>query len=170
MSNGHRGGHRMVKHWASIAGAQITFTASSTKTGNSVGGSTAETVLRMIGEYSANFTAGSTIVAGDKAQIGIGIGVFSADAFVAGAASMPEVLDEAEYPWLFWNAFVLTAVEATDVQNTAGVGAVRRQFDIRSMRKLKPREVLGVVAQYIDLAGAPPVDLDVAAIRVLSAT
>jgi len=46
---------------------------------------------------------------------------------------------------------------------------VRRQFDIRSMRKLKPRESLVWLVQYGDLSGTPSITTVCGQIRTLVA-
>ncbi len=170
MSNGHRGGRRMAKHWHAISRANFALTATGTSAGNSLALTGPWTVLRMLADYIINFTAGSTIVADDQAVISLGIGVVSSDAFAAGAGSLPDPGGEPEYPWLYWAQFNLNAIEATPEQVTNDVGAIRRSIDIHSMRKLKPRESLVWVVEYGDIQGAPPVHIMLGTTRVLVAT
>ena len=168
MSNGHRGAARMQKHWHFIPRSNIALTGSSTAIGGSLALDGPWTVIRMLGHFTSFFTAGGTVVAGDKAFIGIGIGVVSSDAVSAGAGSVPDPSGEPDYPWLYWTEFTLDAIVVSPEQ-TGGVGSVTKDFDIRSMRKLKPRESLIVVAEYVDLSGAPLVDVSFSATRVLVA-
>jgi len=169
MSNGHRSGSRMAKHWHSIPRSIFAFTGSSTQVGGSLALDGPWTAIRMLAEFAVHFTAGTTIVAGDKAVLGIGIGVVSTDAVAAGAGSLPDPLTEADYPWLYWTEFIMGAIVATPEQTGGGVG-FRQTLDIRSQRKLKPRESLVVVGEYVDVSGAPPVDVDFSQVRVLVAT
>ncbi len=171
MSNGRHGrGQRMPKHWHFIASAIDNFTANGAMLGGSLALDGPWTVLRMLGEYLIHFSQGGTIVVGDTATIGVGIGVVSTDAVAAGAGSMPDPNTEAEYPWLYWAQHFVVALTANPAQVQDGVGVVRRSFDIRSMRKLKPRESLVVVLDYFDNGGAPPVTVEFATTRVLVAT
>ncbi len=163
-------GQRMPKHWHFIPGANLAFTGNATGVGGSLALDGPWTVIRMLGEYLIHFTGGSTIVIGDKATFALGIGVVSSDAVAAGAASLPDPAGEPEYPWLFWTSHELAAIEADALQRGGELGVIRRSFDIRSMRKLKPRESLVFVAQYVDVAGTPFIDVAIAQTRVLVAT
>jgi len=97
--------------------------------------------------------------------------VVSSDAFAAGGGSLPDPgTTDPDYPWLYWAAhdFVFNSA-ALDQQLGEGV-SLRRSFDIRSMRKIKPRETLAVVVEYTDTIGAPPLTFSMAPTRVLVAT
>ncbi len=163
-------GQRMAKHWHFIGPVLLPFTGSATIGGAALALDGPWTVIRMLGEYLITFLPGGTIVAGDNAAIAVAIGVVSSDAFAAGSASLPDPLGEPEYPWLYWAHHTFSAIEATPEQNTTDVGSLRRSFDIRSMRKLKPRESLFTVAQYADGSGAPPMNVHIDTTRVLVAT
>jgi len=159
----------MAKHWHQLGRSGLNFTANSVQVGGSLGLDGPWTALRMLGQFTGFFTAGGTIVAGDAAAIAIGIGVVSTDAAALGATAVPDPAGSAVYPWLFWAEFVLAAIVATPEQ-TGRQGYYERDFDVRSMRKLKPRESLIVVVEYVDIQGTPPVTVDVAQTRVLVAT
>ena len=161
-------GPRMPKHWHSIPSISLAFTSSSTLQGGSLALDGPWTVIRMLGSYLIAPTAGGTFVAGDAADIVVGIGVVSSDAFAAGAGSMPDPAGEPEYPWLYWKdtQFSLLGAPAGD----EALSTARVEFDIRSMRKIKPRESLAVVAQYADRSGNPPYTVRFGRTRVLVAT
>ncbi len=161
-------GTRQRKEWTSIPGIQLPMTSGATLLGGSVAFASAATVLRMLGEYIITPTSAAT--AGDAAVVGVAIGVVSSDAFAAGAGSMPDPTDEPEYPWLYWANHSFFFPSTLTLLGQTDAGSIRRSFDIRSMRKLKPRESLAFVAQYTDRAGAPPLQLDVAVTRVLVGT
>ena len=170
MADRFRGrGQRMQKHWHVIPGLSANVTASSTLLG---GGLTLDgpfTVLRMLGDYAIAPGATGT-VAGDAADVAVAIGVVSADAFAAGAASVPDPgSTDPDYPWLFW-AQHSVFFASTTVDPSSAIASVRRSFDVRSMRKMKPRETLALVVEYVDTAGAPPLRVEVAVTRVLVAT
>jgi hypothetical protein len=156
----------MPKHWDSIgSGVPTAFTADSTAiNAGLLAFDEAWTVIRMIGEYIIR--PGGTIALADTAMIGVGIGVFSTDA--TATTAVPEPIDEPGYPWLYWKVHAF-AFEGTDKDAAPGVNWVRQSFDIRSMRKVKPRESLGMVGQYLDNNGTPPLDLTFGVTRVLVA-
>ncbi len=168
MSNGHRAtGHRMPKEWAGMPGIELNFTADATQLGGSIAFATPATVLRMIGEYLVSPTDGGGFVNGDRADITVAIGVVSTDAF--DAAATPDPASEPEYPWLYWADHPVFIPDSTPAERDDVVGSVRRTFDIRSMRKLKPRESLCWVVQYGDLTGTPPLTVGIGQTRVLLA-
>ncbi len=162
---------KMVKQWDGISGLQgQNVTASSTVLGARLSFTEASTILRMVGSWSVSPTAGGTFAADDEANITVGLGIVSSDAFEAGAASVPDPNAEPEYPWMYWeqvNVYAFTAPVAGD-----DLGALQkyRTFDIKSMRKVKPRESLIWVAQYGDISGSPPYTIFMNAVRVLIAT
>ncbi len=158
------GGARLAKQWESFNAIQRALTADATLQGTSLASTTAQTILRMLGSYIICPT--SAPVAGDAALVVVGIGVVSTDAFAAGAGSMPDPGAEPDYPWLYWKSHGFFFPTNT-ADPSAASGSIRVDFDIRSMRKMKPRESLAWVIEYIDLAGTPPLQLDIAHTRVL---
>ncbi len=157
---------RMLKEWENIPSIQIDFTSTATALGGVIAMSAPRTVIRMIGEYVIGPTSAPAAL--DVAKIAIAIGVVSSDAFAAGAGSVPDPAVEEEYPWLYWKEHMFFFPTNSADPSTAQ-GSVRVSFDIRSMRKLKPRESLAWVFQYVDINGVPPLTLDVASTRVLFA-
>ncbi len=160
-----RGGPRLAKQWDSIPSIVIAFTATATQLGGSLAATASQTILRMMGEYTITPTAAPT--AGDIAIVGVGIGVVSTDAFAAGAGSVPDPTAEADYPWLYWAAHPIGRAVDASVDPANETSLLRHAFDVKSMRKMKPRESLILVADYVDLVGAPPLTLVVAQTRVL---
>ncbi len=170
MANRSRGtGTRMGKQWDSLPAISLELTTDATVAGGSLASTTSQTILRMLGEYIIASTGVATAL--DQATVGIGIGIISTDAFTLGATAMPDPLGEPEFPWLYWashSIFYPTAVSATAGQgDQSGVGTGRFPFDVKSMRKMKPRESLFFVAQYGDVSGTPPLRVGVANTRVL---
>jgi len=160
------GGRRMAKKWSSMPGIAQPFTASGTTAMTSLQFVEPFTVLRMIGSFMLRAT--DNVVALDTAQVVIGIAVLSTDAFAAN--QMPDPGAEPEYPWLYWSeSTVHFGTTASPDAGAAGAGVIRRDFDIRSMRKVKPRESLAVIGQYVDIVGAPPLTMDFDQTRVLLA-
>ncbi len=160
-----RGGRRTIKHWEAFLGLRDFFTANETSATGALTFVEGETILRMIGEYTIGPTSAPSV--GDDCSVTVGIAVISADAFAAaGAAGLPDPSAEPEYPWLYWTAHPFFF-------NVAGLGqgtnneSVRRFFDVRSMRKVKPREVVCGIVEYTDVVGAPPMTFSMGPTRVL---
>ena len=162
-------GSRMGKQWGDIPAISLSLTADGTSSGGALISTTSQTVLRMLGGYTIGLAGIAT--AADAVRIGVGIGIISTDAFNLGATAMPDPLGELDFPWLYWNEHSLRYPAAAGTSAGQGVtdarGWVRHKFDIRSMRKMKPRENLVVVIEYADTNGAPPMRVDVDQTRVL---
>ncbi len=167
MADRGRGGQRQAKLWTVINATRLNLTASATVVGNGTAVNNPATLLRMLGEYEIGATGGATIVETDFCVVVVAIGVFSTDAFDLGATAMPDPANEPEYPWLYWASHPMSFPSGGDNGTTAGA-SVRKMFDIRSMRRLKPRETFGFVVQYVDVAGAPDLSLGIGATRVLN--
>ena len=164
MAHGFTRGQRQRKHWHDLPATLINLTASSTGAGGAFATVDPFTVLRMIGEYVIGPTSAPTAL--DACRVSVAIGVVSSDASAAGAASLPDPQDESDYPWLFWadHPFFFPVADADP---DSAPTAVRRTFDIRSMRKIKPRESLQVVFQYGNITGDPPITVVMGQTRFL---
>ncbi len=155
------------KIWSFIPGVSQSVTADATfGAGGSLGGFTAHTVLRMLGEYVISLN--NAAVADDTLAITMAIGVVSTDAVAAGVGSLPDPGAEPDYPWLYWADHVFH-FPITGPDMSVQSGSLRHSFDVRSMRKIKPRESLAFIGQYTDLSGTPPVQVITAQTRVLLA-
>ncbi len=168
MANGRHGGFtRQRKHWVSM-GTNITQQVSADVTGlvsGQVNRSSPFTVLRMIGEYSIG--PGAVNVINDQCAWGLGIGVVSKDAADLGGTAMPDPIDEPDYPWLFWANHVLEMPVAQQDSLGDPRMVIRREYDVKSMRKIKVREALAQIFQFKDINGAPTFDLTWGITRVL---
>ncbi len=161
-------GPRMPKHWHFMNGASLGLSADSTVLGSAglVGGGTPFTVIRMLGGYIIGPTSAPAAL--DDVTIGVGIGVVSADALAAGAGSVPDPIEEPDFPWLYWRSHDFFFA-GTDPESANVSASLRVDFDIKSMRKIKPREALIVVVQYANTVGNPPLHVGVQQTRVLVA-
>ncbi len=160
---------RKDKSWSAIPSIALAgFTGNATVSGASIAFTQASTIMRMLGEYVIAPLGGGTFAATDACTISIGIGVISSDAFALGATSFPDPGGEPEYPWLYWAMHFIYFGDLVGSANHAGV-IVRKAFDVKSMRKVKPRQSLVFIAQYSDHSGTPPMELQVASTRVLLA-
>ncbi len=167
MARNFRGsGSRMPKHWAAIGNITPTvFTVGSTNiNGGLLAFDEAWTVMRLIGEYIIGPDAAPVV--GDHCNITVAIGVFSTDS--TATTAIPDPFAEPGYPWLYWASHSF-AFEEASLEVGSQRHAVRRQFDVHSMRKVKPSESLGIVAEYTDGSGAPLMAISYARTRVLVA-
>ncbi len=160
---------RMQKDWFGIAQSASGLTGSTTVLLAALISLQAQTVIRMIGEYVISPTPGGTFVAGDRVEIALGIAVVSSDAAALGSTAMPDPIGDEAYPWLFWASHKLIFAGASPGGDEI-TAHVRRSFDIKSMRKMKADQDLVLVAQYVDLVGAPPITVDTGTVRVLAAS
>ena len=123
------------------------------------------TVLRMIGEYTIA-PSGANVIS-DVCVVSVGIGIVSSDAATLGGTAVPDPGVEFDYLWLFWQQHIMQQqVASQDSQGDPSM-ALRQGYDIRSMRKLKPRESLCQIFQYQDINGIPSYDLAWGKTRVL---
>ena len=105
------------------------------------------TLVRIRGEISLWLEAVGTIGDG-YAEVDVGIGIVSADAFTAGAASMPSPALDKDWPW-WWHSSMgaIVGFSVTESENTGPISQVRAVIDSKAMRKIAPNEtVFGVVA------------------------
>ena len=159
-------GSRMSKEWSNTLAVSQGFTTNSTALLGFLSVNVPATVLRILGEYTLGPTAAST--AADRACITVGIGVVSSDAVELGSTAMPDPEDEPNFPWLYWASHPFHYVDSSLESGLQRMH--RRSFDVRSMRKMKPRESLAVVAQYTDINGVPAMRIESGPFRVLIAT
>jgi len=148
------GGHRkMSKKWFNIGASSATLSVNGQTTLlGTLDFDEPSTILRMIGEYAFQPDNTVTAVAGDQANITVGIGIVSLDAAVAGASAMPDPAGDSQYDWLYWRSHAYYV--GTILTNP--VVAIRHVFDIRSMRKVKPRSTVVFLMQF-DIASLSPV-------------
>ncbi len=163
----HEGRKIDFKSWAAMPSIRLALTADSTNLGGSLQFAIPATILRMRGRLRAHLEA--TIAAGDFAKLAVGLAVISTDAFNAGAGSVPDPVDEPEFPWVYWTEFELSS-ESANVDEAWGYQSVDIIVDSKAMRKVKPGEALAWIAQYADGNGTPPMSVDISQTRVLVGT
>jgi len=155
---------RQEKRWDSVGGTFQPMTANGIFITNSLAFTRSGTILRCLSEYIVFPTAAP--VAADDCNVGFGLAVLSSDAVALGATAVPEPLGDPEYPWIYWASHTFSFNSAT-VDNGSPNMSVRKAFDVKSMRKVKPSESLVGVVQYVDGAGAPPMTWSSSQVRVL---
>ena len=169
MARNFGGGKRMAKHWHSL-GSNILNATSADVTGlvaNFLSDDEPFTVLRILGSWG--YGPGVVNVINDTAALTYAIGVFSSDAVAVGGTAVPDPEDEPGYPWLYYKSVLFEQTIAA--QDSGGDPRISRFFDInvKSMRKIKPRESLAIVFQFRDINGALLVHFNAECCRVLVA-
>ena len=157
-------GTRSAKEWGGIPSGTAALSGNATVLLGSLTFDVPHTVLRMLGSIIIGPTSAPQAL--DHARVAVGIGRVSTDAATLGSTAMPDPADERDYPWLYWTEQALFFA-GTAVDGLNPMGAIRLEFDIRSMRKFQRREALAVVAQYIDVVGTPAITIVAAQTRVL---
>jgi len=159
---------RKEKRWGNIGSTPVAMTANGTFIGLGIEPGNSVTFLRMLGGFLLTPTPGGTFAAGDQVKIVLAIGIMSADSFAVGASAMPDPAGDPDYPWLYWasHSAIFAGANPTGDELTVHV---RERFDIRSMRKIKSRQTLGWVLQYVDISGTPPMTAVLEQTRVLIA-
>ena len=156
----------MAKSWTAIPSAEFLLGSTGTFLGGGLSSGVPFTLLRMLGEYVIVPRSGA--VALDNVEIGVGIARVSSDAFTAGAAFMPDPIGDEDFPWLYWASHKVI-YHATALDPSSPGAAVRRAFDIKTMRKFKPSETVALIVQYVDIVGTPALQVSVGTTRILTA-
>jgi len=118
--------------------------------GNGISPNLAFTLRRLRGEIL--YTLTSVAAATDEVRMTSGIAVVSADAFVLGITAMPDPLEDAGYPWVWWDTVNFNP-EIAAPEGVDGVGSVRRVVDSKAMRKMKPDETLAWIVEFSGESG-----------------
>ncbi len=127
-----------------------------TNLGVGIGGGV--TLIRTRGWASFHFDPTSIA---DTFNVGIGLGVYSSDAFTIGATAMPGPLTDADYDWIFHTTLVFgpafsATEDGTNIRNNHWL-----EVDSKAMRKIKPNQTIGWIAEGDVLSGGGTVDLSV---------
>ena len=118
------------------------------------------TLIRTRGMMQIHFDPTSI---GDTFQWAVGLGIYSSDAFAAGAASLPGPLSDVDYDWVwhkigaFGPSFSATE-DGTNIRNNLWI-----EIDSKAMRKLKPSQTMGFMVEGIILSGGGTIDFGMSA-------
>ena len=124
------------------------------------------TILRCRVNIMTSFNA-TGLTAGDNAEVIFGLGLFSTDAVVAGAGSLPDPAAEPEFPWLWFGSSIMVSPNA---DHAAAMAQQLLVVDSKAMRKFKPGETLAWVGQYVNDSGNPALNIAFGRTRVLIGT
>ncbi len=125
------------------------------------------TILRIRGVIRVSFRL-SGLTGDDACSLVFGMAVFSTDAVTLGPTALPDPAAEAEYPWIWWTDIEMFAPEMSNVTSPGETQHVI--VDSKAMRKVKPGETLAIVGQYVDITGAPSMNIQVGRLRTLIGT
>ena len=118
------------------------------------------TLIRTRGRVVATMITGAI---SDVTQYGIAIGIFSSDAFAAGVASLPGPLMDADYDWLWYLTGAFGPSLAGTEDERSMMTTISLELDSKAMRKLKPNQMVGFVAEAVAFNGAVGIDFSVSA-------
>ena len=123
---------------------------------NAVSSTTRETIVRIRGEIVLWLSL-VTAIGDGFTNIGMGIGIVSADAFAAGASAVPGPTSDITWPGWMWNFQMgpLIGLSTTESENTGQLSMVRIPIDTKAMRKISLNEVVfGMVESGVEVGTA----------------
>ena len=155
------------KSWVTIPAAVNNTGSATTILGGSLAFDQAMTILRCRGHVQASMDPTKQVA--DTIACTFALGVASSDAVAVGAGSLPDPVENADYPWLWWGDMFLRC-HKTLGEEAWGLTAQHMVVDTKAMRKMKPSESLFWVVQTATIAGAPNTFVDFGLTRVLIGT
>ncbi len=151
MARNNRGGRRADYSWSSIAGSISALDLAIGSDGRGDEGGViarAGTIVRIRGLVTAELDAGAATA--ENALITVGIIMASENAFGAGAASLPNPEDDPGEDWI-WQGHLYVTTGSTFAGAEEGVNEVDKVVcDSKAMRKVKPSEVIAVMASVVE--------------------
>ena len=117
------------------------------------------TLVRTRGQLMFHMDTGAAF---DAITVAVGLGIFSSDAFAAGAASLPGPITDVDYDWIYHRVALLESFSATESDASIQQN-LQIELDSKAMRKMKPSQTMGFVFEGSIVAGAPTFDFSVAA-------
>ncbi len=133
-----------------VGGAKVTGTG----IGLSVGLSA--TLIRSRGLVQVHFDPTSI---GDVFLFGIGLAIYSSDAFATGQAAMPGPLSDAGYDWIWYQTMLFGPAFAAAETGTNIVENMWIDLDSKAMRKRKDAQTLGWICEGNIISGGGSVDI-----------
>jgi len=159
------------KQWDGIAAIALTMGVDATQQGAGLAAQVPLTILRCRGRI---LVSADSPADGQITLLGIGLGITSSDAFTAGAGSMPDPIEEPEYPWLWWDVIAVQhfgGAAPSPVELTPFGDSCREvHVDTKAMRKMKPGQTLSWTIQSARVLGAGVLKVEIATTRVLFGT
>ncbi len=117
------------------------------------------TLIRSRGSAIVHF---DPTAAGDVVEFGLGLGIFTTDAFVLGVTGQPGPVTDAGWDWVYYKTLML-GPSFTATEDSAGlIQNWQIEVDSKAMRKMKANQTLGWVAEMAVRSGGGTVDFGVA--------
>jgi len=164
-SHGFPARSRRQTIWSGIlvhaAGFALASDSKSTGGASSLGVTTSgATLIRTRGTGSVKMDPAAADASG---VLAIGLGIYSSDAFTAGAASLPSPLTDLDYDWVWHSLFSLGPSTAVVVADEESSIMLCRSFEIdsKAMRILKPSQTMGFSIEATVYTGANTFDFNV---------
>jgi len=154
-------GAKRAVAWSNILTSMSVVANSGSKTlGTSIGLSLfgGDTLIRTRGWASFHFDPTSIA---DSFNVGIALGLYSDDAFAAGAASMPGPLSDAGYDWIFHTTRIFGPTFTATEDGTNILHNVWLDVDSKAMRKVKPNQTLAWISEGAIISGGGSFDCSV---------
>ena len=134
---------RMAKNWDGVTGARATLTTTQAALfGIGFSSTFARTLLRLRGQFLLSAIPNA---AADDDVVGLGFGIVSTDAAVAGGTALPSPLGDPGWPWVWHGYFPLIDQAATAADDKAIGNFVRLIVDSKAMRKMRSNESLVMI-------------------------
>ena len=114
------------------------------------------TIVRIRGELMLWLSV-ATAIGDGFTRVAAGIGIVTQDAFLAGGASLPSVIDDADWGgWMWYHAgSSIVGLSVTESENTGPLSMVRVPIDTKAMRKISPNEtIFGQVSTNAEIGTA----------------
>ncbi len=163
-------GSRRRKEWRELPAGDLSLSADTISlVSTGLPFTSAETILRIRGEFIVVPDPGATFAASDEITICSALGMVSTAATAVPATGLPGPQDVVDYPWLWWHQMKLFFQDPTPGDQAWGPHTRLVEVDTKAMRKTKPSETLALVVQNTSVLGAPPVEYLASSFRVLVA-
>ncbi len=160
--------NRSVKRkslWADVLTTLASAAVGASKSGGNLGTSlgiitqTGLTLIRTRGQLNLHFDPTSI---NDVLEVGVGMALFSTDAFAAGVASLPGPLSDADYDWAYHRMVMFSTFTATE-SDTSIQQNLNIEIDSKAMRKMNSSQTLGWVVEGIIHSGGGTFDVSLVA-------
>ena len=161
MARRHQGGPKRQYIWANIVTHMFSVGLGAAKSaGVGLGLSTLDviTLIRSRGTLSVHFDPTSIA---DVLKVGVGLGIYSSDAFGIGATAMPGPLSDADWDWVWHKTLLLGLAHSATEDGTNILNNLWIDADSKAMRKMKPNQTLGWMVEGEVTSGGGTFDVGV---------
>jgi len=153
-----RQGPKRQALWANVV-TRISALAVTTKSvGTSIGLVTPDsiTLIRSRGQGAVHF---DSVNSGDTVQVGIGLGIYTDDAFGIGATAMPGPLTDADWDWVYYKTLMFGPAHVAAETPDSILWNFWFEIDSKAMRKMKANQVLAWIVEGVVISGGGNFDI-----------